>query len=147
MEQLLNVLKQQQQALTDLINVALKEREAILTRDKEQTIAALKQKENLQQKLSSLDKEIHNFSAGKTLQEIAATSKDEETLLELRQSLKTLLREAQSLNTTNMVLLKNELAYLGQIREIISPDAANTPYNASGAINKQQAELMISTRA
>lgn len=149
MEQLLANLNEQLSVITTLTELTRQERDAIAGKDAALMQQTLHEKERLQAVLSTLEEKRSILSDGLTLRELAALpDAPSEELLTLRETLQAALRELHNENTTNMVYLKNELAYLTRIREAITPETADC-YTKNGALatKQQPTEPMISTKA
>lgn len=150
MEQLLENMQEQQQIVQELISTVLEERAAILGRDPAGIESSRHKKEALQIIWNKLEEERQRLTNGRTLRQVAAEAATDGTaLLLVRREFNSFLRELQSLNNANMLLLRSELAYISQLRNLLTEPQRNTSYTSRGVMAKSGKfpDLLISALA
>ncbi|NLZ92743.1 MAG: flagellar protein FlgN [Firmicutes bacterium] len=136
MEKLLNLLERQQHTLNELIGVTKQEQEAIIAHNVDCVRASIKQKEELQRQLVELEKERQMLTAESRLSNLAVAAGDKKALLDaLHHSLKNSLQELKTLNITNTLLIKTELAYFDFLKEKVF--STTKQYNDKGTLNSK----------
>ncbi|MGI6658927.1 MAG: flagellar export chaperone FlgN [Dethiobacteraceae bacterium] len=144
MEQLVNVLKKQQQLLDQLLGLTKQEQEAIIARNTELLKISLKEKEQLTAELQRLEKERCALTGTQNCRSLAAAAGEQAELLEaLRQSLHNQLQELKHLTTTNNLLLKTELACFQAVQEALG---LQSTYTDKGTLTKNADRLPLVSR-
>lgn len=139
MEKLLQILEKQQHTLNKLIGITKQEQAAIIAHNLDCVKSSLKQKEELENQLVELESQRQTLAEASKLKHLTATAGEKAAVLEARQhSLKNSLQELQSLNTTNRMLIKMELAYFDFLKEKIFPSTIH--YNEKGSLDQKQHE-------
>ncbi len=149
MKQLITNLEQQKTILHELSTLLLEERDAIISNDSTLLIELLQNKEDYQAALNALEQNRLLLSGEQTLNQIAesADEKDRRLLLSLAEELKNKIRELHSINDTNMILLKHNLAYFSHLRKTLVPEQRFAPYDKKGYLRQSADNILISKLA
>lgn len=148
-QKLIENLELQKTALNELAALLLQEREAIMNNESTLLTHLLQQKADCQAALAALEQKRIVLSGEKTLSQLTVNADEtaKSLLSSLAEELKKKLRELRSINDTNLLLLKHNLAYFRHLRQIFTPEQGITPYNKTGTLNERSNHLLLSKLA
>ncbi|HHX76818.1 MAG TPA: flagellar protein FlgN [Firmicutes bacterium] len=146
---LLSLLSEEKNLLQYLIELSLDEREGIINGDMELIVSSRAKKEEAGDRLKRLEARRIALAGRETLSEAAASLPETERreLLALGEEIKKLARRVKALNTTNIFLLKKDLAYLKHLEEKAFSRLTALPYNGKGQLRKASRESLTSMMA
>lgn len=149
MNNIIENLEQQKTALHELATILLQEREAITKNNGTMLIKLLQQKEDCQTALAILEQNRIVLTGEQTLTQLTATADEtvKSLLSSLAEEIKTKLRELRSINDTNLLLLKHNLAYFRHLRQTLTPEYGINPYDKNGSLSQQSNHLLLSKLA
>lgn len=149
MNKLIENLELQKSTLHGFATLLLQEREAILNNEGTLLIKLLQQKEDYQAVLATLEKNRVLLTGQQTLTQLTATADEpaKNLLSSLAEELKNKLRELRSINETNMLLLKHNLAFFNHLRQTFAPEPVVIPYDKNGALHERPNHLLLSKLA
>jgi flagellar biosynthesis/type III secretory pathway chaperone len=148
-KKLIQNLELQKTALNELATLLLQEREAIINNECALLIKLLQQKEDCQAALATLEQNRLLLSGEQTLTQLTATADEtaKSLLSSLAEELKNKFRELRSINDTNMLLLKHNLAYFRHLRQTLASGHGIIPYDKNGSLSERPNHLLISKLA
>ncbi len=132
---LVKVMEEERGVLSRLVELILREREGIIYYKGTLLTECLQEKEGLKASLDELEEKRMAAAGGKTLHDIMKTAEPEirENLVQLQQDIKVRAREARALGKANVLLYKQSLALMEQLRAGIC-NSKGQAYNQSGEV-------------
>lgn len=134
-QNLVEVMEAEKGVLSRLLELTLREREAIVNYNTGLLTDCLREKEELKGSLEGLEEERIAAAKGKGLQDIMNHADQEVRgkLAVLQQELKVRARETRALGRANALLFKQSLALMAQLQEGICSSGAQA-YNQTGQV-------------